>query len=227
MTKEEKSAYNKAYREANAERIKAKTKAWREANKDKVKESKQAWSEANKDKVKECKKAYYERNVDKVKKRCKAYYEANTERIKAQTKAWINANADKVKESRKAYREANADKLKESNKAWSAANQDIRYTGESKKRALKFNRLHPDHDVEIERSLYILAKNCEAIFNEPFDIDHILPYSCGGWHHNLNLQVIPARINRQKNNNPDYECSWPNYKTWRDLPDFLLKDKNF
>lgn len=157
----------------------------------------------------------------------KAYKAKNKETISLYNKRYSIKNRNKCKERKKVYRESNLDKFKTYIKAWNDVNFHVKSTHNSKNRALRLNRLHPDHDVEIEKSLYILAKNCEAIFNEPFEIDHILPYDCGGWHHHLNLQVIPKRINRNKFNNPDYECNWPNYKTWRDLPDFLLKDKNF
>ena len=155
----------------------------------------------------------------------KAWRAANKEKRKEYKKAWDTANKEKQQEYKKAHYAENTDKYKNYSKAWRAANAELYYTFMTKQRALKLNRLHPDHDVEIERSLYILAKNCEAIFNEPFHIDHILPYDCGGTHHHLNLQVIPARVNRNKKNNLDYECNWPNFKTWKNLPDYLLIDK--
>lgn len=58
-------AYDKAYYEANKNKINAQYKAYREANKDKINAQYKVWYEANKDKKKAQAKAYYEANKDK------------------------------------------------------------------------------------------------------------------------------------------------------------------
>jgi len=60
----DKKACDKAYREANKEKLAAQNKAWREANKDKIK----AYREANKDKRNAQGKAWREANKDRQKK---------------------------------------------------------------------------------------------------------------------------------------------------------------
>mgnify|MGYP003648699424 FL=1 len=72
MIKQEKKAYDKAYREANKDKIKVYQKAWQEANKDKSK----AYREANKDKKKAYNKAYDEANKEKKNAYMKVYHEA-------------------------------------------------------------------------------------------------------------------------------------------------------
>ena len=54
-----------------------------------------AWVEANPDKVKAANKAYYEANQEKARAAHKAYYEANQEKMKAASKAWAQANPDR------------------------------------------------------------------------------------------------------------------------------------
>ena len=107
-------AYQKAYQEANKDKIREKRKAYREANKDKMK----AYYQVNKDEVIERGKAYYEANKDKIrekdKERHKAYYEANKDKIREQRKAYREANKDKIK----AYREANKEKIRLYQKEW-------------------------------------------------------------------------------------------------------------
>ena len=68
-------------------------KAYREANRDKIRERKKVYYETNRDKIK----AYYETNRDKA----KAYYEANKDRILEQRKAYREANRDKIREQKK------------------------------------------------------------------------------------------------------------------------------
>ena len=78
MTKEERRAYNKAYRKANSEKLKANGKAYRKANSEKLKANGKAYN-----------KAYQKANPEKIKAKGKAYYKANPEKIKARSKKAI------------------------------------------------------------------------------------------------------------------------------------------
>ena len=60
------AAQQKAYYEANKDKIAAQQKAWHEANKDRVAAQQKAWYEANKDRVAAQQKAYREANKDKI-----------------------------------------------------------------------------------------------------------------------------------------------------------------
>jgi hypothetical protein len=84
--------HNRAYREANKEKEKARQKAYREANKDKEK----AYREANKDKIKAYQKAYREANKDKIREKNKAYYEANKDKINKVNKDYFNRNRKRL-----------------------------------------------------------------------------------------------------------------------------------
>ena len=88
MTKEERAVYDKAYRENNREKIKAREKAYRENNREKIKARRKACYENNREKIKACQKAYHENNREKINARKKAYYENNREEIKASRKAY-------------------------------------------------------------------------------------------------------------------------------------------
>ena len=92
------NAYDKAYRTANPDKIKAKNKAYRTANRDKIKAKNKAYRTANIDKIKANDKAYRTANIDKIKANDKAYYEANIDKTKAQHKAYYEANRDKIKD---------------------------------------------------------------------------------------------------------------------------------
>tara|TARA_R110002012_G_scaffold306002_1_gene510415 strand:+ start:51 stop:605 length:555 start_codon:yes stop_codon:yes gene_type:complete len=81
--KEARRAYQKAYSEANKEKI----KAYREANKEKLAVKKKVWGkayrEANKEKIAVKKKAYREANKEEIAVKKKAYYQANKEKYAA------------------------------------------------------------------------------------------------------------------------------------------------
>ncbi len=50
-------------------------------------------------------------------------------------------------------------------------------------------------------------------------VDHIIPLNAGGFHHEKNLQVIPASVNASKRDNPFWTLD--GYLSWRDVPSFL------
>jgi len=78
MTKEEKNAYNKIYRESNKDKLKQYSKKWREANKELLREQRKQYYKANKDKINEQNKQWREAN----KEHSKQWREANKERSK-------------------------------------------------------------------------------------------------------------------------------------------------
>ena len=82
QSKEERAAKQKAYYEANKERI----AAYYEANKEKILARQKAYYEANKERMLDKDKKYREANKEKVLARHKVYYEANKEKS-AQRKA--------------------------------------------------------------------------------------------------------------------------------------------
>jgi hypothetical protein len=119
-----KKTYDKAYREANKDKMAEWHKAYREANKEKIAEKKKAWCEANKEKVAEKLKAYYEENKEKIAERIKDYYEANKEKINERNKTYREENKEKIAEKKKTYNEANKDAIADKNKAYREANKD-------------------------------------------------------------------------------------------------------
>jgi len=88
--------YNKAYYEANKEKLLARHNTWNNANKERVKKNEKAWREANKDKIKIVRALYLERNKAKIRIKRKIYYEANKKRILAKAKAWVASNKKKA-----------------------------------------------------------------------------------------------------------------------------------
>jgi len=89
MTVEEKKAYDKAYREAN---------------KEKIAEYKKAYSKEKEKKIAEYKKAWYDKNKDKISEWGKTRYQANKNQIVAQNKAYRKTEAGKKTHRMSAWR---------------------------------------------------------------------------------------------------------------------------
>jgi len=124
MNKEERDAYNKAYYQANKEKIAKQKKTYRKINKEAIAEQRKAYYEVNKEKIAKQHKAFYKANKEKLREQHKAFYKANKEKILEQKKAYYEANKDKIGEQSKAYREANKEKIKAYHKAYREANKE-------------------------------------------------------------------------------------------------------
>lgn len=104
---------NKAYVEANKDKIKEQQKAYCESNKDKIKEQKKSYAEANKEVLKETRTKYKKEHKQEISKKGKEYYEQNKEIIKEKVNVYREANKEIIKERQKDYRNSNKDKIKE------------------------------------------------------------------------------------------------------------------
>lgn len=89
-TDEERRAYQRAYREANKERVTALTKKWQEENKERVRELVRNWQINNPERRKELKARYYAENKEHVKALAKA-----------NARKWFVKNPEAVRKKRR------------------------------------------------------------------------------------------------------------------------------
>lgn len=68
---------------------------------------------------------------------------------------------------------------------------------QSKYRQKQYRKLAPDADLAAIRKIY---SECP----EGHEVDHIIPLSKGGLHHQDNLQYLPRKINRSKGSRLDW-----------------------
>ena len=66
----------------------------------------------------------------------------------------------------------------------------------------------PDADVSLLRAVYNRAAEIGATTGVKHEVDHIVPISLGGLHHQDNLQILPWMENRSKGNRDVY-CAIP------------------
>jgi 5-methylcytosine-specific restriction endonuclease McrA len=161
------------------EKRKAYHKAYREANKEVRKAYDRAYREANKEKKKALNKAYRAANPEKIKALKKVYHEANKEKAKA----YCEANKEKISAVKKAYRKAH----KEEHCAMQA-----------KRRALKKQAILPTTDFELIKNIYKQREAATKEHGEQYQVDHIIPLTIGGAHHQDNLRIITAKENNEK-----------------------------
>jgi 5-methylcytosine-specific restriction endonuclease McrA len=163
------------------------------------------------------KEMWYSRDVfEKIKKR----------RIKRRID-WQKQNKEKHAKAVKEWRRKNPEKSKKSNTEssalWRKRNPEkskIQSTmSYFKRRCIKNNQLHPDHDKEKEMELVKVAKFLNL------QVDHIVPLSRGGWHWHCNLRLLPPSLNASKGNRLDCEVSERDQKElsmWTNLTGLLI-----
>jgi 5-methylcytosine-specific restriction endonuclease McrA len=75
-------------------------------------------------------------------------------------------------------------------------------------RARKKNAIPADADLDLIKKIYESAP-------AGYQIDHIIPLSKGGLHHQDNLQYLPSKDNQSKNNRLNYDSK--NAIRWQDI----------
>lgn len=154
------------------------------------------------------KKAWDARNPDKLKGYQRKYYES------------LPASRKKKKwESLKLHAKNNPEYQKE----WYERNKTKCTEKAIRRRITKLNLTHLEIDLSVVRSLFDEAKEKTLLTGVVHDVDHIIPLAKGGWHHHLNLQVLPSPINKAKHD--DHLWEMEGYKNWRDVPKFLWPEK--
>lgn len=141
-------------------------------------------------------------NKEIVSQRNKAWREANPEKARDNLRKWISKNRERSNQHKREWNKRNPNKVKLTIQKRKEKDLDgyntMKRMASAKRRAIKFERLHPNHDFEIER---VLSEQCKSLYNRfgiKFEVDHIVPLAEGGWHHHLNLHVIPMAWNRRK-----------------------------
>lgn len=194
MTKEERKAYGKA---------------WREANKGKLSAEKRAWYEKNKEAHKARSNAYYATNKKAMSKQRQAYRDANKERQKVQGAAWYSKNKEKAAK----YALASTRKNRASNPFF-VLSETLRARAKSAFRA-KGVKKDTKTEVLLGGTLIDVKAHIQAKFSpgmtwdnrgrKGWSIDHIIPLASAENKEDLemlchykNLQPLWAKDNLEK-----------------------------
>jgi 5-methylcytosine-specific restriction endonuclease McrA len=110
-------------------------------------------------------------------------------------------------------------KRRDRGKIWRSENR-ARVAEKTRRRyAMKRALIHPENDGKREREFFREAARLTRETGIEHHVDHVIPLSCGGWHHHDNLQVLTIGENLKKNSDPFHEL--PGRKSWRDVPRHL------
>lgn len=96
----------------------AQAKRHYEANRDRVKAAVAAYREANAEQVKARKREHYQRNREAIRAKQAEYHRAHIEEAKERSARWYQANREKAKERSERYRVTHREIVRERNRRW-------------------------------------------------------------------------------------------------------------
>lgn len=183
---EKESAYAKAYRAANLDRIKAVKAEYAERNKAAIIEKSRARYHATKEADKPRRKAYAERAKDRIAAYQKAYREANSERLKESFKLhYIKNSAAYIARA----------------KRWDKANPLAKRVYTNRRRS-RLRAAEGKHTAVELKALMVRQRGkcacCEGSLKPGYDVDHIVPLAKGGSNYITNIQLLCPPCNRSK-----------------------------
>lgn len=190
---------DRAYREANRERIAAKDKAYNESHKEQKQQYRKDYWQRNKERLSARSADYHTSNRDRIAAQDKAYYGANREAISAKRRARYHANPDVYRAQCAARRATHREEAAQTAKSWREANRD-RFMARIKQRKYRLRTATvADNPEETVAFVAMLRRDpCSYCGAPGGTIDHIVPLSKGGSHHSSNLAASCMTCNNKK-----------------------------
>lgn len=189
---------------------KAKRAARYAANKARYAQQNAAWRAANADRKKESDKAYAAANPESNRRATAKYRKANPEKMAAMRDTWLAANVDHMQAWSRQYYQLNKTRFAANAARWRLANPEraraiSRQNAQNMRMVRRLRRplWTGELDALAFREAADLALRRELVTNREWQIDHLLPLQAelvSGLHCAVNLQVIPAQLNRAKRN---------------------------
>jgi 5-methylcytosine-specific restriction endonuclease McrA len=111
-------------------------------------------------------------------------------------------NPERKREICNRSREKNRQKVREYNRRYRKERSDLVLANTRKRQLTTRGCIPEDANLNNIKMFYTVAKQMSESGCK-YEVDHIIPISRGGLHHENNLQILPEHINRQKRNSID------------------------
>lgn len=161
-------------------------KAWREANKEKLRAYAKLYREVNKERLAHQKREYYLLNRAEFIAGASRRYKKNPDVAKARVADWVKKHPERRSKINSDYAKRNRDKT-----ATNWRNRIARLRGNGGR--------HSAADIaNLLRRQGGICTGCKADISKSFEVDHIMPLSKGGSNGPENLQLLCRSCNRRK-----------------------------
>jgi 5-methylcytosine-specific restriction endonuclease McrA len=155
----------------------------------------------------------YLANRDSILEKQREYGRLNASAISERKRKYRAENKDALRERRREHdrkwRETNPEYYQEYMREWRRNNRSSVNASKAKRRALKRQAMLPDSDINAIRVFYDLAERLTRITGVQYHVDHIIPLSRGGAHHQDNLQVVRWDFNLAKGDRINFPSIGP------------------
>ena len=158
------------------------------------------YRQENKEELKLKRANYYKKNTEKLLSRNKKYQQENKEKVKNTNDKYRRAHRKEFRMYAATYRQKNPEKVKLNNERFNHAHPRYSSAKSARYKAEKRNQTPLDADKDKIEEFYKEAHILTKKTGIQYHVDHIMPISKGGLHHQDNLQVITATENLKKSN---------------------------
>jgi len=111
---------------------------------------------------------------------------------------WDKRNPEKVREYKKQWKLRNKEKYARYVAEYDRKTQATRNAREALRRARLLEQTPDNANLDVIESIYKMCRRRSQVEGIQYEVDHIIPLSKGGLHHEDNLQIITAHQNRVK-----------------------------
>lgn len=153
-----------------------------------------------KHKVEICKRKqkYHAEHKTEIDKKNKTYYINHKVEIAERKRKYRIKHAVEIIENRRKYCIKHSDKIIEQTRKWRKNNRDKHAAIQAKRRANKIAQTPVNADMKKIGEFYTEARRLTEEIGIPHEVDHIIPISKGGLHHEDNLQILTKSENCRK-----------------------------
>ena len=197
-------AKNRAYRDADPERERARCKAYRDANVEKERARHALYREENHEALLASGREYYEANKGSVNASHKAHYQDNTDDYRERHKRWHDAHADEQNEKAKLYYADNKERFAANGKRWRESNRASTRAIAARRRARELNSRGASFTTteHIAGRWLMWGNRCWICGAPATASDHVIPLILGGTHWPANIRPSCTHCNCSKGSKP-------------------------
>ena len=111
---------------------------------------------------------------------------------------WDKRNPEKMQEYKRQWKLRNKEKYAKYVAEYDRKTQATRNAREALRRARLLEQTPNNANLDVIESIYKMCRRRSQVEGIQYEVDHIIPLSKGGLHHEDNLQIITAHQNRVK-----------------------------
>lgn len=181
---DQRSAYQKQYREENKERLAEQRVSWVEENREELLEKKRAYNRLPE-------------VIGRMIGYRRRHYEEHKEEYLEKSARWKAENPEKVQQSQQAWKERNSEKVTESRARYNRDNPETVIAWSQRRRAKQAQAAVGDVDFKRiwKRDRGVCYLCGRSVDKKDVHYDHVIPLSRGGAHSEENLRVTHGRCN--------------------------------